>query len=100
VVELGETDTVPAAASPVPTPWSISILVALVTFQMSVADSPSVISVGAAENATMVGASGVVVVVVPVNEGQQASEPNARLLIRSISQAIENNLFMSTSLGY
>ena len=104
MLELGETDVVPAAAKPVPTPWSIWMLVALVTFQMSVADSPSVISVGLAENATMVGASEVVVVsvvsVVPGNVGKQARELSIRLLIRSSSQANKNNLFISTSKDY
>ena len=93
--EAGETEIVPAAAKPLPTPWSIWMLVALVTFQISIVESPSVMSVSEAENATTVGTSELVVV--PVDVGQQASELNARLLIRSISQTIENNLFVSTS---
>ena len=84
---------VPAAANPLPTPWSICMLEALVVFQMSVADSPSVISVGVAENATMVGISGVVVVV-SVDVGKQAGELSARTLIIGISHANKNNLFI------
>jgi hypothetical protein len=96
VLELGETEVVPAAANPVPTPWSIWTLVALVTFQSSVADSPAVISVGVAEKATMVGTSEVVVVV-PVDVGKQAGELSAKTLIRSSSHANKNNLFIFTS---
>lgn len=94
VVELGETDTVPAAANPLPTPWSICVLVAFVAFHTRVVDSPSVISVELAENATMVGAS---VVVVSVGVDTQVSDPSARLLIRTISHANENSLFIFTS---
>jgi hypothetical protein len=52
----GETDVVPATARPEPTFWSICTLVASVTFQSSVADSPDEIEVGLAEKATIDGA--------------------------------------------
>jgi hypothetical protein len=97
-VEAGETEVVPAAANPLPTPWSICMLVASVTFHMSVVDSPSVISVGVAEKATMVGASEVVVV--PVNVGKQADELSASTLIRTNSHENEDNLFILTSLAF
>jgi len=67
---------------------------------MSVVDSPSVISVGVAENATMVGMSVVVVVVVPVDVGKQAGELTARTLIRTNSHENKNNLFIFTSLDF
>jgi hypothetical protein len=74
------------------------MLVASVTFHMSVADSPSVISVGVAENATMVGASEVVVV--PVDVGKQAGELNASTLIRTKSHENKDSLFIFTSLDF
>jgi hypothetical protein len=86
---------VPAAANPLPTPWSICILVASVTFHMSVADSPSLISVGVAEKATMVGASEGVVV--PVDVGKQAVGLNTRPIIRSSSQENRGGFFIFTS---
>jgi len=95
VLELGDTDVVPAAANPLPTPWSICTLVALVTFQIIVVDSPSVISVSLAENATMVGTAEVVVV--PVDVGQQAIGLSARTLIRISSPENKNSFFISTS---
>ena len=91
MLELGETEVVPAAANPVPTPWSIWTLVALVTFQRSVAGCPAVSSVGVAEKATIVGTPVVVV-------GVQAMRLSARMLIRISSP--ENSFFISTSKGY
>ena len=91
--EAGETEIVPAAANPLPTPWSIWMLVALVTFQINVVESPSVISVSAAENATMVGAA---VGVVSVDVGKQAVGLNARQLIRTSTVANKDNVFIYT----
>jgi hypothetical protein len=98
-VEAGDTEIVPAAANPLPTPWSICMLVASVAFQISVVDSPAVIAVSEAENATMVGASPdvVVVLVVLVEKGQQERELSISALITSTSQASESSFFICTS---
>jgi len=55
VVVRGDTEIVPAGARPLPTPWSIWTLVALVTFHINVVDLPGPISAGVAVNATMPG---------------------------------------------
>jgi hypothetical protein len=94
VSESGETEIVPAAANPLPTPWSIWTLVALVTFQISVVESPSVMSVSAAENATMVGA--LEVVVVPAQAGRISAKP----LIRTSTEANKDSFFIYTSKDY
>ena len=55
VLAAGDTDIVPAVANPLPTPWSIWMLVALVTFHINMVDCPLPIVAGIAVNATIPG---------------------------------------------
>jgi hypothetical protein len=97
VVELGETDMVPAAPNPEPTPWSIWMLVALVTFQIRVVDCPAVIDVGLAVNATMVGTPEVVV---PMDALEQEGKLGIQPPTRSNRETTKSNFLISTSIFF
>jgi len=91
----GVTETVPAAARPLPTPWSIWTLVALVTFQIRVAVPPAIMLVGLAVNATMLGVD--VEVVVDVVEVVVEKGHAVQDIDRSNNGVSMNNFFITAS---